>query len=213
MFMMSLAICAWWYLDVLARPAGAAVWPALAYDTVLFGIFAAHHSVFARDAVKAWIARAIPPPLIRSVFVWTASVLLVAVCALWQPIGGAVYNVTGARAWLHAAVQVAGVWLIAGSVRAIDALELAGIRHGSAGGPLQITGPYRWVRHPLYLGWMIALFGAAHMTASRLTFAAISSLYLVVAIPWEERSLAREFPGEYRAYQQRVRWRVLPYVY
>src|SRR5438093_10336065 len=99
MFMMSLAICAWWYLDVLARPAGAAVWPALAYDTVLFGIFAAHHSVFARDAVKAWIARAIPPPLIRSVFVWTASVLLVAVCALWQPIGGAVYNVTGARAW------------------------------------------------------------------------------------------------------------------
>ena len=213
MFVASLAICAWWYLDILARPAGAAVWPALAYDAALFGIFASHHSVFARDAVKNRIARAVPPPLIRSVFVWIASALLILVCVLWQPIGGDLYNVTGARAWLHAAVQLAGVWLIAGSARTIDALELAGIRHGSAGGPLQITGPYRWVRHPLYLGWMIVLFGVAHMTAARLTFAAISSLYLIVAIPWEERSLAREFPGQYSAYQQRVRWRVVPYVY
>jgi protein-S-isoprenylcysteine O-methyltransferase Ste14 len=213
LFVASLAFCAWWYLVVLARPAGGSVWPALAYDAALFTAFAAHHSLFARDAVKARVAQLVPQPLVRSLFVWIASILFIAVCALWRPIGGELYDASGVRAWLHAGVQLAGLWLMAGAVRAIDALELAGIRHGSTGGELQITGPYRWVRHPVYLGWMLMVFGAGHMTAGRLTFAAISSLYLVAAIPWEERSLEREFPGAYRAYQQRVKWRVVPYVY
>ena len=78
---------------------------------------------------------------------------------------------------------------------------------------MQIRGPYRWVRHPVYLGWMLAVFGAAHMTAARLAFAITSSLYLVLAIPWEERSLEQEFPREYPPYRKLVRWRVVPYVY
>jgi protein-S-isoprenylcysteine O-methyltransferase Ste14 len=60
---------------------------------------------------------------------------------------------------------------------------------------------------------MLAVFGAAHMTAARLAFAATSSLYLLIAIPWEERSLERALPDEYRAYRKLVRWRVVPYVY
>jgi protein-S-isoprenylcysteine O-methyltransferase Ste14 len=212
-FVASLAFCAWWYLDVLGRPAAPRSWSAAAYDAALFAIFAAHHSVFARDGVKARLARVIPARLVRTVFVWIASVLLIGICVLWRPVGPDLYHAGGWRAWAHAAVQLAGIALVASAVRVIDPLELAGIRQPAGGGTLQIRGPYRWVRHPVYLGWMLAVFGAAHMTAARLAFAVTSSLYLVIAVPWEERSLERAFPHEYRAYRKLVRWRVVPYVY
>jgi methanethiol S-methyltransferase len=114
---------------------------------------------------------------------------------------------------VHAAVQLAGLWLIARSVAQIDALDLAGIRPSARSEALQIAGPYRWVRHPLYLGWILVVFGAAHMTGDRFTFAAISTLYVLVAIPWEERSLGRAFGPAYADYQRAVRWRVVPFLY
>ena len=110
-------------------------------------------------------------------------------------------------------VQIAGILIIAGAVRAIDALELAGIRPHSEADSLQITGPYRLVRHPLYLGWVLATFGPAHMTGDRLVFAAVSAFYLVIAVPFEERSLIVSFGEQYRRYQELVRWRIVPYVY
>src|SRR5262249_1610092 len=136
------------------------------------------------------------------------SALFVAVVLGWQRIGGEWYDVSGPRAVIHALVQVTGVWLIARAVAGLDPLELAGIRQ-TAGAPstqesLQVGGPYGIVRHPLYLGWMLALFGAAHMTGDRLAFAALSSLYLVVAVPWEERALRQSFGEEYARYAARV---------
>jgi methanethiol S-methyltransferase len=187
--------------------------PAILIDALLFTSFAAHHSVFAREPVKGWLTRLVPERLLRSVYVWIASLLLALVCAAWQPIGGDVYLVNGWRAVLHAAIQIAGVLIIAGAVRTIDALELAGIRPHSARPSLQIVGPYRWVRHPLYLGWLLATFGAAHMTGDRLTFAGISAFYLVIAVPFEERSLIASFGEQYMRYRRKVRWRVVPYVY
>ncbi len=131
----------------------------------------------------------------------------------WRPIGGDLYHAAGWTRYAHAGVQLAGVWLIARSVGSIDALELAGIR--SSGGPasLQIAGPYRFVRHPLYLGWMLIVFGAAHMTGDRIAFAAITTTYLMIAMPWEERSLERTFGTGYTRYKQQVPWRVIPFVY
>jgi protein-S-isoprenylcysteine O-methyltransferase Ste14 len=223
-FVGSLAFCAYSYLvtwtnggvDAIADGPTAKMrppWQAFLINAALFTAFAAHHSVFARDTVKARVARIVPEPLQRSVFVWIASLLLVAACALWQTSGSDVYDLGGWPAYGLAAAQIAGIWLIASAARVIDPLELAGIRPHLRSNTLQIRGPYRWIRHPIYLGWMIAVFGAAHMTAPRLAFAAISSFYLVIAIPWEERSLAREFPDEYPAYQRQVKWRVVPYVY
>ena len=223
MFVASLAFCAYSYLVHwsggreplvhvafgLAEPGP----PAAIFDAILVSLFAAHHSVFARERVKQALAQALPERLVRTVYVWTASLLLLIVCALWQPIGGDAYQVTGWRAMIHLALQASGVWLIAQSVRVIDALELAGIRRRPATGDLQMAGPYRLVRHPLYLGWMLATFAAAHMTIDRLAFAVLTTAYLVVAIPWEERALIAVFGREYQAYQRRVRWRVLPYVY
>ena len=216
LFVGSLAFCAWSYLVTWSAPLGRGSldgWRAVAADAALFSVFAMHHSVLAREGVKARLARLVPERLLRSVYVWIASALLILVCALWQPTGIDVYRVTGPRAAAHAAVQLAGLWLIAWSVRTIDPLELAGIHDPVARTTLQITGPYRWVRHPLYLGWMLAVFGAAHMTGDRLAFAAISSIYLVLAVPWEERSLRRAFGSDYETYTRHVRWRIIPFVY
>jgi protein-S-isoprenylcysteine O-methyltransferase Ste14 len=106
-----------------------------------------------------------------------------------------------------------GIGIIARAVRAIDGLELAGIRPHVATDVLQIGGPYRWVRHPLYLGWFFATFGAAHMTGDRAIFAGIAAVYLVIAVPFEERALERAFPAAYERYCRQVRWRIVPYVY
>ena len=212
LFAASLAVCAFRYLFVWGSSGDGQV-AAVVPNALLFGLFAAHHSVFARERVKERLAHLVPEHLLRSVYVWTASVLLLLVCALWQPVGGEVYHVTGRRAVVHVLVQLAGVWLIAASVRAIDPLELAGIRPPTSRDALQITGPYRWVRHPLYLGWMLASFGAAHMTGDRLAFAAITSIYLIAAVPWEERSLRQSFGEDYATYTRRVKWRIVPFVY
>jgi protein-S-isoprenylcysteine O-methyltransferase Ste14 len=135
------------------------------------------------------------------------------VVLLWQPIGGQIYGISSWPARLLLAAQLVGVYFIASSVRAIDALELAGIRAPAARQGLQVVGPYRLVRHPLYLGWMLIVFGAAHMTGDRLAFAVLTSVYLVVAVPWEERSLHAAFGDEYVRYKRHVRWRIIPYLY
>jgi protein-S-isoprenylcysteine O-methyltransferase Ste14 len=211
-FVASLVACVSWYLFVLGRSMPRGGWPPLAFDAALFSVFALHHSVFARERVKQRLA-AIPPLLRRSVYVWIASLLLLLVFGSWQPIGGDFYEVTGAGAVALAAVQLAGLWIIARSVARLDPLELAGIHASPDVTPLQIGGPYRLVRHPLYLGWIVAVFGTPHMTGDRLAFAAISSIYLLMAVPWEERSLMQSFGDEYARYTRQVRWRVIPFVY
>ena len=212
LFVASLATAVWWHLVWLVRPRPFAGWTPMGLDLSLFGVFALHHSALARPAMKALVARVCPERLVRSVYVWTASLLLILVCLLWQPIGGDVFRSAGPLALVHAIVQLAGLMLIGLSVRAIDGLELAGIRPSRVG-DVRASGPFRFVRHPLYLGWMLIVLGPAHMTGDRLAFAAASSLYLVLAMPWEERSLEQAFGDAYRKYKQQVRWRVIPGVY
>jgi len=211
-FIGALAFCAYSYVIVWVRPVTFDR-RAIAFDAVLFTAFAVHHSVFARESVKRWLTHLVPDRLWRSVYVWIASALLILVCAAWQPVGGDMYSIHGWPALVHAAVQLGGLLTIAGAVRAIDALDLAGIRSHVTTDSLQISGPYRWVRHPLYLGWLLATFGAAHMTGDRLLFAGISAFYLIMAVPLEERSLGRSFGEQYSRYRQLVRWRIVPYVY
>jgi methanethiol S-methyltransferase len=212
LFVVSLAWCAWWYLF---RAGGAlpfsGVGP-IAFDAALFAVFALHHSLFARDAVKRWLAL-IPGNLVRSVYVSTASLLFIATFAAWMPIGGELYRADGGLRWALAAVQLAGVWVIARAVARIDPLELAGIRIATSREALQTDGPYRWVRHPLYLGWVMAVFGTPHATGDRLAFATVSTAYLMLAVPWEERSLVQMFGEEYVRYQRAVRWRMIPFIY
>ena len=213
LFGASLGLCAWRFLFVMGRSLPHAGWQPLAVDAALITSFALHHSVFARERVKEWLSRSVPAPLLRSLYVWIASVLLMLVSFLWQPIGGELYAAAGLLALVLTCVQLTGLFITSRGVARIDPLELAGIRPAAQGQGLQMSGPYRWVRHPLYLGWVLMVFGTAHMTGDRLAFAAITSLYLVVAIPWEERSLRRSFGEDYTRYMRDVPWRMIPFIY
>jgi protein-S-isoprenylcysteine O-methyltransferase Ste14 len=213
LFVTSLLTCALSYLVAFGRRTGWRGWAAVAADVVLLTVFAAHHSVFARDRVKRAIEAIIAPGLLRSCYVWTASTLLVLVCLLWQPVGGEIYDARGAQAVVHGGIQLLGAWLIARAVARIDPLELAGIRPAANVTDLQVGGPYRLVRHPLYLGWILLVFGTPRLTGDRLVFAVVTSSYLVIAIPWEEQSLARNFGDAYARYKSTVRWRVIPFIY
>jgi len=186
---------------------------AIAVDALLFSVFAVHHSVFARESVKRRLTSVVPEPMLRSAYVWLASLLLITVCLAWRPIGGELYSAHGFAGYALTAVQVAGIVVIFQAVRVIDPLELAGIRPHSGTEALQIVGPYRQVRHPIYSGWLLLTFGPAHMTGDRLIFAVISTVYLLIAMRFEERSLRMSFGRAYDEYKRRVRYRVVPYVY
>jgi methanethiol S-methyltransferase len=79
--------------------------------------------------------------------------------------------------------------------------------------PFVAHGAYGLVRHPIYLGWFLMVWPTPLMTGGRLTFAAVSSFYLLIAIPWEERSLLQQYGEAYLRYTRQVRWRVLPGLY
>lgn len=219
MFIVSLAWFVYFYYRILGhRTAPRETFGRhLTIDLVLFSVFAGHHSLFARERVKKLVTRCIPAPLERSVYVWIASMLFIVVCVAWQPVpGGELYDLMSWRAWLAGGMQAFGLLLTARAASALDALELAGIRqprHDARAQHILVVGPYRWVRHPLYLGWMLFVFGASTMSADRFAFATMSSAYLLMAIPWEERTLLASVGEPYREYKRLVKWRVVPYVY
>jgi protein-S-isoprenylcysteine O-methyltransferase Ste14 len=185
-------------------------------NALLFTLFAMHHSLLARSGAKRFVRRLVGPHLERSAYVWIASLLYVAVWALWRDLPGALYHHTGAWAITHWAVVAFGFGFTFSAARLIDPLELAGV-HQAAGtnpaGGLEVKGPYHLVRHPIYLGWLLIVFGGPDMTWTRVEFAIVSSAYLVLAVPFEERSLVDTFGDTYRAYQRRVRWRIVPGVW
>lgn len=212
LFVASLAYCAWWFLFRLGEDRPWNGWAPVAWNAGLITIFGLHHSVFAREPIKERLSALVGDEL-RSVYVWVASALLFAICLLWRPVGGAWTDHHGILKAVDIVLQLLGVRLIARSVSTIDPLALAGIRQLAPSETLQVTGPYRFIRHPLYFGWMVALFATPHMTGDRLAFAVLTSIYLVIAVPWEERSLRRAFGEDYERYAAEVRWRVIPFIY
>lgn len=212
-FVASLALTAWTYAFSFGLPREWVGIHSIAWDSALLILFAGHHSLFAREAVKAAMSQLIPEHRLRTTYVWIASGLLAAVCLGWAPVGGELYHLTFPTSLVAVAVQIAGLWITVRAARTIDPLELAGIRAAGSAGHVVDRGLYGAVRHPLYLGWMLMVFGTPHMTGDRLTFAIVTTLYLFAAIPFEERSLRRTFGTDYVAYAGRVRWRVIPYLY
>ncbi len=222
LFAASLLFFLYAYLVVFGEPAGSGSWVRPAFvNTLLFSVFALHHSILARTPMRRMVQRIVPPYLERSLYTWAASLLFLAVCGMWRPVPGVAYRLEGLWWWLGAAFQAAGMVITHLGSTALDALDLAGVRqvrNARSGEPpahtsLRTTGVYRFVRHPIYLGWMLLVFGAPTMTGTRLVFAVVSSAYLAIAVPFEERGLVDVFGADYRAYQRKVRWRMLPGVY
>jgi len=224
-FVDALLYFAWRYLSVFGREVpGPVDSRAIVTDVALFSIFALHHTVFARDMFRKRITRMVGA-LERSTYVWIASALFVAVCAWWRPVAGAAWRIDQpAAAWSLRAAQLVGVWLTLRSALMIDFLELAGVRQiGSRGRVLvdpadrprdfKAAGPYGWVRHPIYLGWLLLVFAVPHMTRTRFVFALTSSIYLLIAIPFEEQSLRRSSSGAYDRYMREVPWKLVPRIF
>jgi protein-S-isoprenylcysteine O-methyltransferase Ste14 len=210
------------YLVVYGRAAsgGSIAGPAL-FDVGLFTIFALHHSLFARTGLKRRLVTVIPARLERAVYTLVASALFVMVCWWWRPVPGLLYRLP--QGWALAAhlVFAGGVIITLVSARRLDMLDLAGVRQVlrqtqrpvESPPALLTTGMYGLVRHPIYLGWVLLMAGVAEMTMTRFVFAAISTLYLAIAVPFEERGLIETFGPDYASYQARVRWRMLPGIY
>jgi protein-S-isoprenylcysteine O-methyltransferase Ste14 len=139
-----------------------------------------------------------------------------------MPIPGDLWRLEGVWRWAARGVQaVAFVFLLAGA-RAIDPLGLAGIRavHGSAASlttamasGFSARGAYGIVRHPIYAGAIALLACMPDMTAGRFLFTALTTVYVVTAIAWEERTLVEQHGAAYRDYQRVVRWRLVPGVF
>ena len=185
-----------------------------AIDVALFTIFALHHSIMARTGAKAWITRLVPPMLERSVYVWIASGLFLAVCWLWRPLPGVVWQTQGAGSALYLA-QISGVILTVAAARIVGVWELAGVRQPDQSTAIEFNadGPFAIVRHPIYLGWVLMVFATPVMTTSRMLFAVVSTVYLIAAIPFEERSLIEAFGERYVAYQRKMKWKLIPLIW
>ena len=217
LFLTSLLSFAYVYMVRLGVPAPDSGHTArdAAFNVALFTIFALHHSIMARTGARAWIARIAPPALERSIYVWIASLLFLAVCWLWRPLPGILWDVSGPGTIALYLAQLAGAVLTIAAARIVGVWELAGVKQPDPSKTIEFraSGPFGIVRHPIYLAWVLMVFATPVMTMSRLVFAVVSTLYLIAAIPFEERSLLENFPEKYGAYQKQMRWRLLPFVW
>ena len=196
-------------------------WPAaLAIDLGLLSLFAVQHSVMARQGFKRLLTRVVAPEVERTTYVLVSSLLLLLLFWQWRPLGGMIWNVENeaGRVLLYCGFAFGWV-LVLVSTFLINHFDLFGLRQtwrafrGQPQTELRFVTPilYRFVRHPLYVGWLFAFWSTPTMTVTHLLFAVMTTAYILVAIQLEERDLMRAHP-EYAEYRRRVpmllpRWR------
>lgn len=186
---------------------------AVAIDLALIALFGVQHSVMARPAFKAWWTRVVPVAVERSIYCLAAALCLAALFAFWRPIAGTIWLVEtpGGRlvSWglflLGWTILFVATWLI-------SHFELFGIAQawrnarGTEAGTQAFRTPflYRWVRHPIYTGVLLAFWATPHMTYGHLLFAVGFSAYIFIGIAHEERDLVAHFGEDYARYRQKV---------
>jgi methanethiol S-methyltransferase len=185
-------------------------------DVALIALFGIQHSVMARQGFKRWWMRIVPPPLERSVYVLAASVALMILFVGWRPIGNVVWLVSPiTHPMLHDLIWLLFTigWLtVLLSTFLINHFELFGLQQAwfhlraREAQPPQFRQPlfYKWVRHPLYLGFFLAFWAAPEMTVGHLVLAAGMSVYMLIAIRYEEHDLVGLFGKDYELYRERV---------
>ena len=186
---------------------------ALFIDLGLLGVFALQHSIMARPAFKRAWTRIVPEEAERSTYVLFSSVALIALFYFWQPLGGVIWSVesTLGQVLLYGTFFT-GWLLVLVSTFLINHFDLFGLRQVSlqlVGRPYThlkfgTPGPYKLVRHPLYLGWFLAFWATPTMTATHLMFAIMTTAYILIAIQLEERDLMAALGDDYRRYRERV---------
>ena len=187
---------------------------AVGTNLLLLAVFGIQHSLMARRGFKQWWSRIVPPVVERSTFLVASCAVLLLMFRFWVPIDAPVVWQVDDRAGaaLLWSVFALGCVLMLASTFQIDHFELFGLRQVSApltGRPLPETRfrtplLYRWVRHPLYLGFLLTFWSVPVMTAGRLLFAAGLTVYILIGIAFEERELVRQFGERYRTYRAQV---------
>jgi methanethiol S-methyltransferase len=179
----------------------------------LMALFAVQHSVMARQRFKAWWTQYVPKPIERSTYVLASSLCLLLLFWQWRPIPSVVWQVDDPDiAVALATISLVGWALVFTSTFLINHFELFGLSqvgHHLAGkemSPARFRTPllYKFARHPLYLGFIIAFWAAPVMTVGHLLFAAVTTAYIMVGIWLEERDLIDIFGDQYREYRHRV---------
>jgi len=203
-----------WLPKTIDSGAPAPLAEALVVNLLLLGLFAVQHSVMARRGFKRWWTRIVPEPVERSTFVLAATAVLALLLWQWralaEPVVWSVHNRSGALAievvfWLGWAVLLVSTFLI-------NHFELFGLRqvyahlrgHGLPTPQFRTPGLYRHVRHPIYLGFVLAFWATPTITAGHLLFAIATTGYILIGIWFEERDLIAQFGERYRSYREQV---------
>ena len=186
---------------------------ALLINVILLGLFAIQHSVMARQWFKRGWTKIVPEPAERSTYVLFSSLLLILLFWQWRPMTGIVWDVTSpAGRFILWALFAFGWLLVLTTTFLINHFDLFGLRQvylhliGRSATPVRFKtpGPYKYVRHPLYVGWFFAFWSAPTMTVGHLVFAVVTTAYILRAIKYEEKDLVSFFGDAYRQYQQQV---------
>ena len=197
----------------LDGPGRGPVASALAINAALLTLFALQHSVMARPWFKDAWTRIVPEPAERSTYVLLSSLALILLFWQWRPMGGVGWSVEDPTGRLVLRGLFAFGWaLVLMCTFLINHFDLFGLRQiwlhliGKPYTRLRFVtpGPYRLVRHPLYVGWLFAFWATPTMTVAHLVFAVATTAYILVAIQLEERDLVREHGNAYEQYRQGV---------
>lgn len=186
---------------------------ALVINSLLLAAFAVQHTVMARPAFKQWLTRHIPKPVERSIFVFMSNAILLLMYWQWRPMPDLIWSVNDP---LIAGALTGAMWLGFGIVLLssflINHFDLFGLRQvwlyladkAYTNTAFRLTGLYKYVRHPLMLGFLIAFWSTPTMSAGHLLFAVLTTGYILVGVQFEERDLERAHGEAYRQYRDSV---------
>jgi len=202
-----------WIARSLDSPQQVSMAAAILIDLLLLTVFAVQHSVMARPFFKKWLTKYIPEPAERSTYVLMSNLAMILLLAFWQPIGPVIWQIEN----VTMSIVIYGLFFLGWAILftstcLINHFDLFGLRQvwlyfiGKPYTQLRFRTPgfYKFVRHPLYVGWIMIFWFSPVMSASHLLFAVACTAYILIAIQFEERDLEAALGVDYRRYKNEV---------